>query len=404
MAINEKYRDGFIAQVQASMKGEVTHIPNPLGKRVDAVFKLMPARYCLIQAGTGMGKTSLADFLYVLSPYDYFRGVDDIHWECIYFSLERKEKFKHAKWLSWFMKKEHELQIPADDLMGFGEHPVNEKGYEFIRTYDETMSDLLSHIHMYDGKINSKFIEGILQRRAYDLGIYFYSDDKFLYCSDKTVYVEAFVDKNLVEVTKAGNRPYIEYEYKGSMYKIYQNDHKYFLHNPRTFVFIVVDGINLLGDKDKMDAISKVLATSRDRFDFSPVVVNQQNRAMGDIQRLKLHKQDMGPQIGDGFKSSQMGFDADLIIGLFDPLEYKALNNRGEFLGYSIKADPPNPSMLHPKGFSRFRSMHMLKNNFGIAGGVFGLRFTGESNHFELLPKPDDPELIDIYSEIREGK
>ena len=59
--------------------------------------------------------------------------------------------------------------------------------------------------------------------------------------------------------------------------------------------------------------------------------------------------------------------------------------------------------MMHPKGFSRFRSLHIVKNTFGFPGKVFGLKFLGESNNFETLPYPNSEEILDVYSEISQG-
>ena len=409
--VNERYKNGFLKRVKASMNGEITHIKNPLG-RINSVFKLRQSVYTLLIGSTGSGKTSLADFIYILGAYKYLKDIPDIHWEVIYFSLERKEEFKHAKWLSWFIKQDTEMLIPGDDLIGDGEHAVNEDGYKFIRSYDGIMSDLLSHIRLTDGKVEPKLIENAIKRRAKALGVLFYSDEEAVYSSHSEVYVERFDDKNLYEKTEAGDRAYVEVEYDGEKFKLYKDDRKYFLHNPKTFVFIMVDGINLFKDKKTIDNISIMLANARDIYGFSPVVISQQNRSMGDVQRLKQHKGDLSPQLEDVYMSSQMSFDADLVLGLFDPERYKSLNSKGQYLGYTIKA-PANAKLpayefLHPrKKFSRFRSLHILKNTYGIDGGAFGLKFTGESNDFQVLP-PLSPgheeELNKIYEEIAMGK
>ena len=89
MAINEKYRDGFIEQIDASRRGDIVSIP-PMLDRVADSFTLLPSRYTAIFGGTGVGKTALMDYLFVLAPWSYLKtnGDDiDIHWEVIYFSL-----------------------------------------------------------------------------------------------------------------------------------------------------------------------------------------------------------------------------------------------------------------------------------------------------------------------------
>jgi hypothetical protein len=406
MGLNSKYNLGFISQVEASMRGEVTFIPNPLA-RVGSVFNLMQSRYTLVSGATGSGKTSFVDYEFVLAPYTYLKGnKENIHWECAYFSLERKAMFKHAKWVSWLIYRDTGYMIPADDLMGWGSSPINATGYDLIRSYDAEISDILEKVHIYEGKSNTEVIRRVIDKKAAELGTLYKTDEIGMYVGSSPIPRVEFKDESLIEQTSTGPKPYIIGKHGDIEFKLYQNDHKYFLNNPKTFFFIVIDGINLLGDKDVVDAISLVLAEARDIYGFSPVVVTQQNRAMGDIQRVKLHGADLSPQIEDIFKSSQMGFDADLIVGLFDPLRYKAYDAEGSYEGYYIKSDSSkviSPSTQAPSGHSRFRSLHILKNSFGADGNKFGLKFLGECNHFETLPFPGTAEMDAAYANIRKG-
>ena len=406
MELNDKYQAGFIEQVDASMRGETVYIPVGLD-RMGKSFNLMPSRYVLIAGATGAGKTSWADETFILRPWTYINSfVNDIHWEAIYFSLERKQMFKHAKWVSWFLYRDKRIQVSADDLMGWGETPLNKEGYNLVRSYDDEISQLLDHMQIYDGKVSPDIVRRAIKRRARDLGDYYWTDDTGVYKNDDVLPYEMFSDAGLVKDTKTGPRKYINIEYKGKTYRIFEDDHRYFAHNKKTFVFIVIDGINLLGDKEMIDAISVELADARDKYGFSPVVITQQNRSMGDIQRLKHHGGDLSPQIEDIFKSSQMGFDADLILGLFDPLRYKAYDADGKYDGYIIKqgSDGITGSLQTPTGVSRFRSIHVLKNSFGPDNGKYGMKFLGESNYFEVLPFPDDDAaMAQIYSDVRQG-
>ena len=408
MELNERYKDGFISQIDASQRGEVVRIPVGLD-RVGSVFNLLQSRYMLLAGSTGSGKTSLADTLVVLNPWTLKKcgALPDIHWEVLYFSLERKQMFKHAKWISWMIYRDWGYQISADEIMGWGDAPLSEEGYKLVRSYDDEMSELLDHIQMYDGKISSEVVKRAIHRRALDLGTFYYSDDEGVYKDDNPVYIARFSDEGKIRKTKTGNRAYIELTHDGEKFKIYEDDHRYFLKNPKTFVFVVIDGINLLGSKEEIDEISILVSDARDKYGFSPVIITQQNRSMGDIQRLKHHGGDLSPQLEDIFKSSQMGFDADLVVGLFDALKYKAYDVEGKFDGYIIKqgTDGITGSLQTPGGHSRFRSIHILKNSFGPDGAKFGLKFIGECSHFETLPKPDDEAaMAKIYAEVRQGK
>ncbi len=402
MGINERYKSGFIEQIKASRRGDVTFIPNFL-ERVNKVFNLMQSRYSLIYGATGVGKTAFADYLYILAPWTYLKENElDIHWEVIYFSLERKVMFKHAKWVSWLLYRDYGHQISADELMGWGADPLNKEGYDLVRSYDDEMSKLLQHVHIYDGKIQTDRVRNIINKRASELGTLYRADDEAVYHRD--TLIASFSDE-FIEKTEIGDVRYLDIPHKGKSFRIYPNENRYFLHNPKAFVFIVVDGIGLMGSSDfgkkksALDETSSILAEARDLYGFSPVVISQQNRELGSTARLKMHGSDMSPQLEDIQGSSQMAHDSDLSIALFDPFHYKAYDTKGHFGGYDLLK-----GMMHPQGFSRFRSLHIIKNTFGYAGKMFGIKFLGEVNDFSVLPFPNSEEILKIYSDIARGE
>lgn len=404
--LNPEYRDGFLDHLDASQRGEVVYIPHPLN-RVGDIYNIMPSRYTLIFGTTGSGKTSYMDFTYILAPWSMMQqNAMDIHWEVNYFSLERKQMFKHAKWVSWMMYRDDaNLLVSADQIMGWKNGPMNSEGYKLVRKYDREMSELLEHVNIYDGKVSSSVISRKIRERALELGTFFHADERGIKMDDHLIYIKEFATDGVTEQTKQGEKVYIELEWEGRKFKLYPDGHKYFPKHPRTFVFFMIDGINLLGNKDVLDDISMELANARDLYGFSPIVVSQQNRAIGDISRMKVHGADLSPQIEDAFKSSQMGFDADLIIGLFDPYKYKSWDKEGKYGGYIINpmGSSSSASMQTPGGINRFRSKHVLKNTFGPDSLRFGMKFLGECNHFETLPFPDTIEMEKVYSDIRKG-
>ena len=398
-----------MARVDASRRGDVVGIPNPLD-RVSETFNIMQGRYTLITGGTGSGKTALTDFLFVLQPMKFLAIKSDVHYEVLYFSLERSQVFKHARWTSWLIYRDYGHILSSSRILGEGNgddnKPLNDDEYEVLRSYDDTMEDLLEKVHIYDGKMEVEKIKTIIQRKADELGTLYFSDDIGVYRDDNPIYIEKFSDKNLIQDTKTGLVAYIELEHNGVKFAIEKDSHEYFLHNPKTFLFIVVDGIGLLGSSDfsgkksVLDDMSITLANARDVFGFSPVVVAQNNRAISDTQRAKMHGSALGPRIEDVQGSSQMGHDADLVLGLFDPYVYKAYDEDDMYGGYNILE-----GMMHPSGYSRFRSLSILKNTFGFSNVSYGLGFVGESNHFQTLPYPDDEEKIqELYANIAKGK
>jgi len=397
-------------QLDAAMRGDVTKIPNPLGERLAKIFNLLPSRYTLVGGSTGSGKTSWVDYTFILGPYHFIRNANtelleavkkEIHWEVNYFSLERKKMFKHAKWISWMIYVDTGQKVSADQILGWDNDPLTQELYELVNYYSDIIGELLQHVNIYDGKVRIDTIEQLVHSRARKLGKFYYTDMEGLYIDDNPIPFKTFIDDGVVVKSKIGEHIEIEFEYKGEVHTLRQHSHKYFLFNPKTFVYFIIDGIGLLGSsnfsdkKSSIDKVSEILADARDKYGFSPVIVSQFNRSIGDTSRQKLHGNDLSPQLEDFQGSSQTSHDADLVLAIFDPYRYKAYDQKGLYGDYSL-----TQGMMSPRGFCRFRSLHVLKNSFGIDGKKFGMLFVGESNHFEILPKLEDPELQSIYSRI----
>ena len=400
----ENYRDEIDEHLENVESGNLVIVPNALD-RVDESYNLLPSRYTLISGATGSGKTSFMDHSFILNPFMYFKenDIDDVHWEILYFSLERKSLFKKFKWISWLMYVNEGLIHSAEYLLGYKKEKPDAKLLAKIREYKNSMlEDLLDHVTLLDGKTKSDTIINMIRRKALQLGTFYQSDDIGVSKNHSGIYDYTFDHSNTRTTRRKGEEVFIEIEHDGQTFTLTQNSHRYFYKYKKSLIFIMLDGINLIGEKEDIDKVSEILANARDLYGFSPVVVTQQNRSQSNIDRLKLHGSSMGPQMEDIYKSSQMAFDCDLALGLFDPYYFKAYDAKGMVGGYQIQKG----GTMSPQGFSRFRSLHIMKNSFGYAGKRYGMKFLGETGDFLVLPLPEkDPiELEKIYYEIANGK
>lgn len=398
-------------QIKSALSGNIVKIDNPLGGRIKEVFNLLPSRFTVIAGATGSGKTSYCDFSTVLGPFEYLKANDllsKVHWEVNYFSLERKRMFKHAKWISWKIYMDYGDKIPADRILGWDNLPVTDEIHAKVRSYDDYMQELLDYVKIYDGKVKIEVLARSIKDRARALGVFYYTNEEGLFVDDNPVPLRTFEEHGRVIQKKRGSEVVIDYEHNGEKFFLAQDDKKYFLHNKKTFVFYVIDGIGLMAGtefkekKSRIDAISSILSEARDNYGFSPVVVSQFNRSISDIQRKKLHGSDLSPQLEDIQDSSQIAHDADLVLAIHDPFRHKSYDSKGNYGDYNI-----TNGMMSPKGFCRFRSLHVLKNSFGYDGKIFGLLYVGEVNHFKLMPSLSTPngqiETSEIYSKISDN-
>jgi hypothetical protein len=404
--INHEYKRGFLQQVENAVDGKTVVINNAI-QRMQQTFNLQQSQFALLGSVSGVGKSSLIDDLFLLKPWASLQMNPDrdIHFEAMYYSMERKKLFKHAKWMSWLLYQEKGLLIPAMALMG--RDPLrkpNKALYGIIREYDNRISDILDSFPIYDGRISAADMAKQIKTKAKQFGKLFISDSVGVRVSGANDYIQTF-DPERVRQTRRGPVQYCTFRHDGEEHIIEPNQKEYFLYNPKTFLSIVLDGVGLIQTrkgqsvKQAIDEVTNLLADTRDVYGFSPIMVSQFNRNIADIQRQKHHGADLSPQEGDFKDSSNMFQAADLVLGLFDPYRMKAYNKQGMYMGYDI-----TNGMLAPKGFSRFRSLHVLKNTFGIDGGVYGMGFWGEVNHFEVLPQPTSGDLQQVYARIASGK
>lgn len=411
--INEELAKGMVAQTEASMRGEVVFIKNTLD-RVGKTFNYMQSRMTLVGGNSGTGKSAFVDDTMILKVWRQVKDNPDIHWEVLYYSMERKKMFKHAKWMSWFMYTDFKSYLSADAYLGW--HPGGHINSVIKERYDsllEEMSELLDAVDIFDGRTSVPKIAKMVVRKARQLGVLYKADDIGILIDDDPSYKYLFNTKD-VQQTRHGKVPFIHFEYKGIQYTLNPGKHVYIPHHKHTFLTIVLDGIGLIdtkgykSTKEAIDAVVNLLSDARDFYGFSPVIVSQFNRAISDIHRQKHHGSGNEPQESDFKDSSNQYQAADVVIGLFDPVRSKATD--GDFYrGFDVLE-----GMKSKGGAYRFRSIKILKNSFGIDNVTYGLKFLGEVNHFETLPVPTGPsdaelevwrlKMDEIYSEIHTGK
>lgn len=406
MAINDELQEGFISQVEASMKGEVTYIPNPFEK-MQPTFNLMQSRFYLIGAQSGVGKTSFVDDLFVMKAWEMVKDTPEIHWEVLYYSLERKKLFKHAKLMSWLLYHREGWKLSADTLLGWGSTGVvSKKVKEAIDKHSAELSEILDRVDIYDGRVSVKSISQMVIKKARQLGVLYRADSVGVKRDDGDKYLATF-KASQVDETRHGKVPFIIINHNGKKYKIKPGKHIYITHNKHTFMYIVVDGLGLIDStgykstKEAVDAVVNLLADARDVYGFSPIVISQFNRGMSDIHRVKHHGSNNGPQESDFKDSSNQYQAADVVIGMFDPVRSKAYDQRGMFQGYSVTKG--TKSMY---GAFRFRGIKVLKNSFGVDNVSYAMAFLGEVMDFRMLPHPEKEadDLAIEYAKINNGE
>ena len=111
---------------------------------------------------------------------------------------------------------------------------------------------------------------------------------------------------------------------------------KYVPNNPSQYVFALVDTVNLLdlergfNKKQTIDKMSEYAISLRNRYNVSPIFIQQQNTDNESIDSIKYHRtRPTTAGLGD---SKYTSHDANVVLGIFSPFRF----GLKEYLGYPI--------------------------------------------------------------------
>jgi len=332
-------------QIVKGLKGENSVIPLSLD-RLSQFVSIGSGLMYVVAGEAGAGKSSLSSDLFIVQPLLWLiknKDKTNIKLDIIYFGLERKQFRQSAKWLSRLIYEGEGIYIPVERILGRGEL-MSPKEQELIGKYKPRFEELEPNLHCYDGLVSPTEIEA---------------------------YIEDFAVKN-------GKLTEVKGEDGIITKKVYKPNEK------NHIVLIITDHLGLVSTSGKkkqdMDDFSRVMRLARDTYGFSPVLIQQLNRALSDTTRIKMGN--LAPRLSDLADTSASTQDADIIIALMDVFRY--LQEGNDSLGYDVYQLRDN------RGVKYYRSVHILKNSYGADGIGVGVAFYPFVGIFKSLPRPEE--------------
>jgi len=330
----------FIHQVQSGRQGKNIGLRNGLVYINNFLNGTHKARYYLIGADSGVGKTTLADFMFVLQAYKSAKALGR-KLKIFYCSFEIGKADKIARWTSYYVFQKYKIRLPSDYILGRIE------------------GCLLSDAH-------AKMV-----KEAYSL-----IKEMFDECV-------TFIDLLLGPTNIFNSIVEGHFEKRG---KILRDEHKnitgFVADDPEYMTMLMVDHLALTeeenneGPKRTMDKLSRKAVILRNIFQCTAVFVQQfstdmlaANRAMhtkkGDIASIAPTRLDFG--------DSKATFrDADVIIGAVCPgRDLKVC------MGYDLSPGALGTAMI---------LAYIMKNRYGKANKVIPLFMDGVTGIFADLP------------------
>lgn len=360
----------LLDQIKKARSGKVTTIPFIHPKLNKYIF-LGKRLYHLIGGAGGSGKSAWIDENYVINPIKWVRKhgeEQNIKLKIVLRSLERSKELRKAKWVCMALYKKYGILIDTASMLSWGEQKsrVTDEVYDLIKEAYDWVTQLEEHVEIIDGSETPTGIFYHLKKQALE--------DGYLYKYEKINGTETLIRYHKGTKVKVNPQECPEASPFQPHYKPI---------NENQITMFMVDHLQCLKSEQGLtgklllDKMSEYAQELRDLYGYSPIIVNQLNRNVGDTFRRV--KTDLLPEDGDFSGSSRMYYDCDMAGILFNPYKY----NLNSLLNWQIR------KFSSKENINRFRSFHLLKNTYGGDNQIFGYNFIGENGIFHELPHPD---------------
>lgn len=348
----DKAPDDFVKKVLDGKKGLMAGFANGLDRINRFLYGTHRGRYYLIGADSGVGKTTLCDFMYVMSLWmdAKLKGVPI---RIVYLSFELSSEQKIARWISLFIKFLYDKDVPADYIMGrIPGMTINMQDEIMIRHAKQYVDAFLKDCELIDGAAHPTWILNHMIK---------------MYEGDKDV-----PGSGLGTVTR--DKPKNKKD-PGFI-------RKFAPYNPQLMTMLVCDHVALAHSeagastlKAIIDKLSTYAVMLRNTFNTTIVFLQQfATDLMSTHRSSKKGDAVISPQRLDFGDSKYTYRDADVVFGLVSPVMF----DHESYQKYDI-------------GELRqyFLACHLMKNRFGPANWMIPLFINPIAGVFKELP--NDP-------------
>lgn len=335
-------KEHLMHRIERGRQGMNVGIPTTCPHVDKYTYGTHQGRYYLIGADSGVGKTTIADYLYVINAWLQARFMNRKLY-IIYYSFEISREQKMLRWLSYFVYALYGESLPADYIDGkITGLPLSDKHRTMVHYAMVYVDELMADIDFIEDPTHpTKMFHDLIEEHYEKIG-------------------------TVLRRPPRGGK-------KGAIYGWEPKD-------PLAITIVVNDHMALTAPeqgfdmKQTIDLWSKYIVTLRNLFNLTFVGIQQFNTEMTSYNRMAKKGDGLvAPQRID-FGDSRYTFrDADVVWGLVKP----AIYDIDSYGGYDVK-----------KLKEYFVMVHLMKNRYGAFHKALPLFLNPIAGTIEGLPTP----------------
>ena len=361
--LRERIIKGLEDRRNKILNGGVNCIPLPFTRFRNELPGLEQSCYYLISGSTKSGKTQMTNYIFVFSTVLYcYYNPDKVYPKIFYFPLEETSEFITLRFMSFLLNylSKGNIHLSPTALRSTDERkPVPEEVLEYMEReeFKNIMEIYESIVSFYDDR-NPTGVWKTLRNYAEANGTTYY----------KEIQVKD-------ELGQEVSRKIFDY---------------YVPNNPNEYVFIIVDHVSLIESekgmtlRESINKLSEYMVLLRNRYFYSPVIVQQQSVETQNLEAFKNNK--IRPSVSGLSDSKYPARDATLMLGITNPFFFEMPT----YLGYDIR-----------KLRDKARFLEVVINRNGVSNGICPLFFDGAVCSFTELPLPNDTDNLNrLYQYI----
>lgn len=345
------------------LNGGINSIPSPFVRFRSEFVGIEQGKYYITTAATKGGKTQFTSFIFLYTPLLYaYNNPDKIRLKVFYYPLEETPEDITKRFMSYLLNNLSggEIHISPDDLQSTdNSKPVPQEILDALK-----------------GEEFQKILK-------------FYEDTIVFSPSRNATGVYQEVKKYMEEHGTVHRRPQTVKDDFGNTKEVQVFDH-YTPNDPDEYVIVIFDHLSLIQTergmtlKQSADKLSEYFVILRNRYNVTPVLVQQQAFDMESLDAFKANK--LRPTAQGLADSKYSGRDCNMLLGLFNPFKHEL----PEYQKYDI---------TKLKDMCRF--LEVVLNRGGRSGGLIGLYFDGAVCDWAELPRPENTvEMQKVYNYI----